>query len=63
MPKSEERLTGQIARYVGIDFSEASLDAARRRHPSCEFRLLNVDDEPLGYYAEFDTIVLVAVIV
>lgn len=57
-----DRLAGRIGRYVGIDLSEANLEEARRRHPDCEFRLLDLDDEPLGYEAEFDTIVLVAVI-
>lgn len=57
-----DRMAGRIGRYVGIDLSSESLDEARRRHPDCEFREVNLDDEPLGYDSEFDTIVLIAVI-
>jgi SAM-dependent methyltransferase len=57
-----ERLGGRIGRYVGIDLSPSHLAEARRCHPDCEFRLLNIDDEPLGYESEFDTVMMSAVI-
>lgn len=57
-----EQLVGQIGRYAGIDRQMADIEEARRRHPDCEFRALDIDDEPLGYDAEFDTIILIAVI-
>jgi SAM-dependent methyltransferase len=52
----------RINRYAGIDLSEEDIRQARRAHPDCEFKALNIDDEPLGYEAAFDTIVLCAVI-
>lgn len=57
-----DRLGDRVGRYVGIDLSPPHLEAARKRHPDCEFRLLDLDDEPLGYDSEFDTIVMSAVI-
>lgn len=57
-----DRLGERIGRYVGIDLSPESLEEARRRHPDCEFRLLDIDAEQFGYDSEFDTIVLIAVL-
>jgi 2-polyprenyl-3-methyl-5-hydroxy-6-metoxy-1,4-benzoquinol methylase len=57
-----ERLAGQIDRYTGIDLRLSHIEEARHRHPDCEFQVIDIDDEPLGYDSEFDTIVLVAVI-
>ncbi len=57
-----ERAAAQIDRYVGIDISEPDIAEARRRHPDCEFEVLNLDDQPLGYEQAFDTIVILAVI-
>ncbi|MGR3717907.1 MAG: class I SAM-dependent methyltransferase [Thermohalobaculum sp.] len=52
----------RINLYVGIDLLESDIEHARRAHPDCEFKAINVDDEPLGYDAAFDTIVMCAVI-
>lgn len=57
-----ERLAERMGRYAGIDLQAADIEEARRNHPDCEFRVLDIDDEPLGYEAEFDTIILCAVI-
>ena len=57
-----DHAAGRINRYVGIDLSESDIEQARRAHPDCEFKALNLDDEPLGYDAAFDTIVMCAVI-
>lgn len=52
----------RIDRYVGVDLSESDIEQARRAHPEREFKVINVDDEPLGYDAAFDTIVMGAVV-
>lgn len=57
-----DREAARIGRYVGIDLSEADIEEARRHHPDCEFRIVNLDDELLDYEEEFDTIVMLAVI-
>lgn len=55
-------LTSQIGRYVGVDREPGDILEAKRRYPSSEFRVIDIDEEPLGYCEEFDTIVLMAVI-
>jgi 2-polyprenyl-3-methyl-5-hydroxy-6-metoxy-1,4-benzoquinol methylase len=57
-----ELLASQLNRYVGIDRQVEDVLEAKQRYPDSEFRVLDIDDEPLGYDAEFDTIVLIAVI-
>lgn len=57
-----EQLGDRIGRYVGIDLSPLHIAEARKCHPDCEFHLLNIDDEPLDYESEFDTVVMSAVI-
>lgn len=57
-----DRHSGQIGRYVGVDVSESAVDEARQRHPDCAFYVLDIDEAPLEFEAEFDTIVMMAVI-
>lgn len=44
-----ELLAERMGRYADIDRQAADIEAARRRYPDCEFRVLDIDDEPLGY--------------
>lgn len=44
-----ELLIGRMGRYAGIDRQPADIEEARRRNPDHEFRVLDIDDAPLGY--------------
>jgi SAM-dependent methyltransferase len=56
------KLGGRITSYAGIDMTSYQIIKAREDHPDCEFKILNLDDESIGYENQFDTIVMPAVI-
>ncbi|MGI9621287.1 MAG: class I SAM-dependent methyltransferase, partial [Acidimicrobiales bacterium] len=56
------QVAGQIDSYTGLDLSAEMIADARRLHPDAEFFTLDLDDQPLDFEDEFDTIVMSAVI-
>jgi len=56
------KLPEQITSYIGIDISQSAIVEAKKNHPSCEFKLINLDDDKMDYVNKFDTIVMSAVI-
>lgn len=60
--KLRRMFAGQMTSYTGVDYAEASIEGARKAHPGDRFHLLNIDDAPLPFEAEFDTIIMTAVI-
>ncbi|MEX0922810.1 MAG: class I SAM-dependent methyltransferase [Rhodovibrionaceae bacterium] len=52
----------RIGRYVGVDYSETALARARERYPEANFLKRNIEHEELGFEAEFDSILMVALI-
>nr|WP_264759727.1 class I SAM-dependent methyltransferase [Limibaculum sediminis] len=57
-----DMLRPQISRYAGVDLDADAIQTARQKHRDCDFRVINIDDEPLGFESEFDTVVMMAVI-
>ena len=53
---------GQMTSYTGVDNDEASIEGSRRAHPGDRFLLHNIDEAPLPFDAEFDTVIMTAVI-
>jgi len=52
----------RLGRYVGTDIDPEALDRARARFPGRQFVLNDIDVEPLGFKAEFDVVLMVALI-
>lgn len=57
-----DKLGDQITSYTGIDMEPSSIIKAKQDHPDCKFKLMNIDDDSLGYEGQFDVIVMSAVI-
>jgi SAM-dependent methyltransferase len=57
-----EKLRDQITSYTGIDLSSLDIQNAKKNHPNCAFKQLDLDNEPLTFQNQFDTIVMSAVI-
>ncbi|WP_411817544.1 class I SAM-dependent methyltransferase [Hyphococcus sp. DH-69] len=52
----------QITSYTGVDISADAISAARNENPHAQFVALNIDQDPLPFREEFDTIVMSALI-
>lgn len=57
-----DQVADQIDGYTGVDLSNEMIAEARVLHPDVAFFTLDLDDEPLEFDSEFDTIVMSAVI-
>ncbi len=56
------RFADQMTSYTGVDYDNALIENARKAFPGDRFQLHNIDDAPLPFDAEFDTVILTAVI-
>lgn len=52
----------RIASYTGVDYRKDLVAANQRRYPQHTFHARDLDDEPLDLHAQFDTVLMLALV-